>query len=318
MNYFPIFLDAKKLKVLVVGGGEIAGAKIELLLKSPATVTVVSPKISANIQALITAGKIKYINGYYQKSQLAHKQLVFVATENRALNAQINQDAFEHGVLANVVDNADLCHFITPAIIDRSPMVFAMISSGQSPVLLRYWREKLETIIPQSLGKLASFAGEKRQAVKDRFTNFANRRLFWETFFSKTGIEQGEDLESAFNTQLANSEDAANTQAELLVINTPDHPDCLSLGAVRNMQKADNILHDAEVDSVIIDLCRRDAPKAVTSEENIAATLLLLKQGKRVCYLNRKKTLQSEAFIAAAKQANSQVFSFSSAAELSE
>ncbi|WOH36110.1 NAD(P)-dependent oxidoreductase [Thalassotalea fonticola] len=310
MNYFPIFLDAKKLNVLVVGGGEIAGAKIELLLKSPATVTVVSPKISANIQALLTAGKIKYINDYYDKSMLAQKQLVFVATENRSLNEQINKEAFEHGVLANVVDNADLCHFITPAIIDRSPMVFAMISSGQSPVLLRYWREKLETIIPQSLGKLASFAGQKRQAVKDRFTNFTNRRVFWESFFSKTGIEQGEDLESAFNMQLENSEDVTSTQAELLVINTPDHPDLLTLGAVRNMQKADNILHDVEVDSVIIDLCRRDAPKAAFNEDNIAETLSLLKQGKRVCYLNTNQTSQSHEFIAAAKELNCQVFCF--------
>ncbi|WNC72638.1 siroheme synthase [Thalassotalea psychrophila] len=313
MNYFPIFLDAKKINVLVVGGGEIASAKIALLLKSPAKVTVVSPKVSANVQALIDGNKICYINDVYEKSQLADKQLVFVATENRSLNEQVNKDATEQGVLANVVDNADLCHFITPAIIDRSPMVFAMISSGQSPVLLRYWREKLETLIPQSLGKLASFAGQKRQVVKDHFTNFSNRRLFWESFFTKTGIEQGEDLEVAFNTQLANSKDVASNQAELLIIDTPRHPDLLTLGAVRNMQKADNILHDAEVDSVIIDLCRRDAPKAVTSEDNIAQAMSLLKQGKRVCYLNSVKTSQSHAFIAQAKQMNCHVFFFTSA-----
>ena len=316
MNYFPIFLDAKKTNVLVVGGGDIASAKIELLIKSPTSVTVVSPKVSANVQALIDADKINYIDGYYEKSQLANKQLVFVATENRVLNEQISKDALDNGVLANVVDNADLCHFITPAIIDRTPMVFAMTSSGQSPVLLRYWREKLETIIPQSLGKLASFAGEKRQAVKDHFTNFANRRLFWETFFSGTGIEQGENLEHTFNTQLADSEDVAMSQAELLIVDTPLHPDLLTLGAVRNMQKADNIVHDLDVGSVIIDLCRRDAPKTVLNEENMNKALTLLKQGKRVCYLNNVNSMLSQTLVNEAKQMNCQVFNFSSAAAI--
>ncbi|KGJ88073.1 NAD(P)-dependent oxidoreductase [Thalassotalea sp. ND16A] len=313
MNYFPIFLDAKMISVLVVGGGEIAGAKIDLLIKSPAKVTVVSPKVSANIQALIDDDKIAYIDGVYEKSQLAGKQLVFVATENRSLNEQVNLDARECGVLANVVDNADLCHFITPAIIDRSPMVFAMVSSGQSPVLLRYWREKLETMIPQSLGKLASFAGAKRQAVKDHFSNFANRRLFWESFFTHTGIEQGKDLESTFNAQLANSKDEAKNQGELLLIDAPAHPDLLTLGAVRNMQKADNILHDANVAANIIDLCRRDAPKAINNDSNIAETLALLQQGKRVCYLHLGDVAAAHPLLTAAEDKNYPIYRFNCA-----
>ncbi|OUS32067.1 hypothetical protein A9Q98_02000 [Thalassotalea sp. 42_200_T64] len=315
MNYFPIFLDAKMINVLVVGGGEIASAKIDLLMKSPAKVTVVSPKVSANIQALIDDNRIIYINGSYEISQLAGKQLVFVATENRRLNEQINLDARAQGVLANVVDNADLCHFITPAIIDRSPMVFAMVSSGQSPVLLRYWREKLETMIPQSLGQLASFAGAKRQAVKDHFSNFANRRLFWERFFTNTGIEQGVDLETTFNTQLASSMDKANNQAELLLINAPEHPDLLTLGAVRNMQKADNILHDANVAPNIIDLCRRDAPKAISNDNNIAQTLALLQQGKRVCYLHLGDVAADHPLLAAAEDKNYPLYRFNCASQ---
>ncbi len=312
MNYFPIFLDAKFINVLVVGGGEIATSKVELLLKSPAKVTLVSPKVSDSIQRLIDSNQISYINGEYQKSYLSGKQLVFVATANRSLNEQINQDATEQGVLANVVDNADLCHFITPAIIDRTPMIFAMSSSGQSPVLLRSWRAKLETMIPQSLGKLASFAGQKRQQVKDRFTTFSNRRQFWERFFNRTGIEQGDNLEQFFTEQLNMATDNTKLQAELLVVCTPKDPDLLSLGALRNMQKADSILVGVGVDANIVDLCRRDAPKADSNATTNNEAIDLLMQGARVCLLYNGDNPSDHPLLIAAKQLDCQVFQFNS------
>lgn len=287
MQYFPIFVDGKQLKVLVVGGGEVATRKVELMLKTPANVTVVSPKLSTSLSQLALDNKITYIEGVYNKSLLNDKQLVFVATENSKLNQQINEDAKHAKVLANVVDSPALCHFITPSIVDRLPMTFAMSSEGKSPVLLRYWRAKLEILIPQNLGEIASFAGSKRQQIKDKLNNVSKRRSFWESFFSSSKSEDTSKLSELFQTLIAKTDNFISP-AELYIINTPDHPDKLTMGTLRHMQKSDIAIYDTDIGQDIIELVRRDAERELRNHNNFDQFKHYLHDGLKVCYLTTK------------------------------
>ena len=120
MQYFPIFVDTKELHCLIVGAGEVAARKAELLLKTSATVTLVAPWACDTILRLAAEEKVILVTRDYQPNDLQAKRLVFVATNDSLLNAQIHQQAKALNILVNVVDNAPLCEFITPSIVDRS------------------------------------------------------------------------------------------------------------------------------------------------------------------------------------------------------
>jgi len=313
VQYFPIFVDGKQLDVLVVGGGEVATRKVELMLKTPAKVTVISPNLSSSLQVLHQQGKLNYVSGNYDKKWLTGKQLVFVATADRGLNRQISIDARAAGVLANVVDSPDLCHFITPSIVDRSPMVFAISSEGKSPVLVRYWREKLETILPQSMGIIAKFAGDKRQQIKHQLDSVTKRRNFWELFFSSSRSEQPQQLEGFYQELIAQSDNERAVSGELYVVEAPSQPDLLSLAALRHMQKADIAVYDGKVGVSIIELIRRDADRESVSANPAVQLKTLLQQGLRVCYLSSAPAASQNALWHQLKAANFSVDYFSSA-----
>ncbi|NRA82447.1 MAG: siroheme synthase [Gammaproteobacteria bacterium] len=316
MQYFPIFVDGQKLDVLVVGGGDVATRKVELMLKTPAKVTVVAPSLSKTITELKQQQKIQHIDGRYDKRLLVGKQLVFVATANRELNRQISIDARAAGVLANVVDDPELCHFITPSIVDRAPMIFAISSEGNSPVLVRYWREKLETILPQTMGKIATFAGNQRRQIKQQLDSITKRRNFWEKFFSSARSEQPDQLEPLYNELIAKVENNQLVTGELYVVEAPLQPDLLSLAALRHMQKADIAIYDDGINGAIIELVRRDADRESVTSEPLIQLDGLLKQGLRVCYLSSRPLNHQSELWQKIKHNNYPVSAFSSANDL--
>lgn len=285
MQYFPIFVDGQQLSVLIVGGGEVATRKAELILKCPAKVTVISPDITPSIKALADDNKLDYIKGYYDKSLLTGKQLVFVATENSTLNQQITEDAKAVNVLANVVDNPPLCRFITPSIVDRSPMVFAISSEGKSPVLVRYWRERLETLLSLNMGKIASFAGSKRQHIKHKLDSISKRRHFWEVFFSSSRAEDPQQITALYDQLIDEVDNEQPITGELYVVQTPATPDNLTLTALRHMQKADVAIYDKDISSQVLELVRRDAERELSRNDQPQQIQALLSQGLKVCYL---------------------------------
>ena len=293
MQYFPIFVDTQQLNVLVVGGGEVATRKIELLLKSNASVTVVSPDLSQEIQEFVNVGRVEHINEHYRESMLESRQLVFVATANNELNAQISAQAKARNIFANVVDSQALCHFITPSIIDRSPMVFAISSEGAAPVLVRYWRERLESIIPLALGKVASFSGSKRKVVKDSFSDGNQRRRFWERFFSSGDSDDVSKLSGLFGRLLNKEQQVEGVDGELYMIQTTSDAQMLSLAALRHMQQSDIALVDENIDGQIIELIRRDANiSEINQNDRLIQIERLLKDNQRVCILTNKPLAQ--------------------------
>jgi uroporphyrin-III C-methyltransferase/precorrin-2 dehydrogenase/sirohydrochlorin ferrochelatase len=266
MKYFPIFLDTTDLTCLVVGAGEVAARKIELLLKTSAHITVVAPWVCDTVQRFAKEDKIDLIVRPYIASDLNNKQIVFVATDNSTTNKQIHDQAREQKILVNVVDNTPLCQFITPSIVDRSPIIIAISSGGVAPVLLRYLRQKLESVIPQKVSLLGQFSERFRESVKKRFKSVTERRYFWEDVLDgdiAENVLQGNKqvAERKFLEKL-NAPDASKTIGEVYLVGAgPGDPDLLTFRALRLMQKADVVVYDRLVSPAILELVRRDAEK---------------------------------------------------------
>jgi uroporphyrin-III C-methyltransferase/precorrin-2 dehydrogenase/sirohydrochlorin ferrochelatase len=266
MKYFPIFLDTTDLTCLVVGAGEVAARKVELLLKTSAHITVVAPWVCGTVQRFAKEEKIQLIVRPYIESDMTDKQIVFVATDDSELNKQIHDQARMQKILVNVVDNTPLCQFITPSIVDRSPIIIAMSSGGVAPVLLRYLRQKLESVIPQKVSLLGLFSEKFRESVKKRFKSVTERRYFWEDVLDgdiAENVLQGNEqvAEQKFLEKL-NAPDASKTVGEVYLVGAgPGDPDLLTFRALRLMQKADVVVYDRLVSPEILELVRRDAEK---------------------------------------------------------
>lgn len=300
MEYFPVFLDLKNRLCLLVGGGDIATRKGRLLSKAGARLRVVAPQISTELRELVAQNNGELREREYQSSDLNDCVIAIAATDIESLNEQISVDAKARNLPVNVVDSPALCTYITPAIIDRSPLVIAISSGGESPVLARLIRAKLETLIPTSYGRLAQIASSWRDRVKARFDDGDSRRRFWEK------ILQGPAAELVLNGQEAAAEniianeivkdDQTITQGEVyLVGGGPGDPELLTLRALRLMQQADVVLYDRLVSDGVMELVRRDAERIYVGkrrsehameQENINQLLVdLAKQGKRVLRL---------------------------------
>lgn len=294
MQYLPIFMDINDKHVLVVGGGEVASRKVDLLLSAGAKVTVLSPRLNDTLQRYCDSAKITVIiDGYnddYLDDCADSYVMVWVTTDNIALNKQVWQDCCQRNLLVNVADQPELCEFITPSIIDRSPLQIAISSGGASPVLIRYLREKLEALLPETLGQLGRFAGEQRDRVKQQFNSVTERRRFWERFFSSKAVALATDkvqLQQEFERQLSTSN--SNIDGDIYLIQLPDATDLLRLRALRLMQQADVILYVNDGDQVIdsfVELCRRDAERyPILSADFATQAQTRQQQGERVCLL---------------------------------
>lgn len=300
MDFFPIFLNIRDRNCLVVGGGEIAARKVELLLKANALVTVISPTLGEVLEALLSQSQINYIRDIFHPKYLTNCALVISATNNRQVNQFVWEEANKANIPVNVVDDLSLCSFIMPAIVDRSPVVIAISSSGKSPVLVRMLRTRLESLLPSAYGKLAEYLGQFRDLVKQNFTSPEQRKLFWEKLLQSQFVEMvlsGRDQAAEKYLIKSIEKDPKNLpQGEVYLVGAgPGNPDLLTLRALQLMQQADVIVYDRLVSEKIMDLTRRDATRIYAgkernnhtlSQESINELLVrLAKEGKRVLRL---------------------------------
>ncbi|WP_313305475.1 siroheme synthase CysG [Stutzerimonas balearica] len=299
MDYLPLFHDLKGRLVLVVGGGEVALRKARLLADAGACLRVVAPSIDQSLVALVadSGGESRARN--YMADDLHGCVLVIAATDSEPTNAQVSADARTIGIPVNVVDAPELCSVIFPAIVDRSPLMIAVSSGGDAPVLARLMRARIETWIPAAYGQLAGLARRYRARVKARFANVQQRRIFWEEVFQGPIAEQALSGRQAQAEQLL-EEKLAGAREQLLgevylVGAGPGDPDLLTFRALRLMQQADVVLYDRLVAPAILELCRRDADRiyvgkqranhALPQEQINQQLVALAKQGKRVLRL---------------------------------
>ncbi len=301
MKYFPIFIDAEHINCLVVGAGEVAARKCELLLKTPAKVNVVAPYVSDTVRGYGNEGLLNISERKFVSSDLDGKQMVFVATDDEDINKQIHDEAFAKGILVNVVDNTPLCKFITPSIVDRSPIIIAMSSGGVAPVLLRYIRQKLETVLPTNIKLLGNFSEKFRKKVKQALNSVTDRRYFWEEVLDgdigENVLQGNKDIaESQLDVALDKYSAGEKPTGQVYLVGAgPGDPDLLTFRALRLMQKADVVVYDRLVSKDILELVRRDAEKiyvgkaksnhTIPQEEINELLARLAKEGNRVVRL---------------------------------
>ncbi|NOU22067.1 MAG: uroporphyrinogen-III C-methyltransferase [Methyloglobulus sp.] len=300
MDYFPIFFNLKGQDCLVVGAGDIAARKIELLLRAGAKITVIARDIGGAVAAMQASHSFTLQQTSFAPTDLRQFRLIVSATDDAETNALVAKTASEQGIPANVVDNPGLSSFIFPAIVDRSPIVIAVSSGGAAPVLARLLRAKIESVIPPAYGRLAGLAEKFRDKVKQHIKIPPQRRIFWENVFQGNIAEQvfsgnEQNAEQLLNQALNDCDGTVNTGEVYLIGAGPGAADLLTFRALRLLQQADVVVYDRLVSAEIIDLARRDAEKIYVGKQRQQHTLAqvsinqlladLAKAGKRVARL---------------------------------
>ncbi len=301
MLYYPVFMDLQGRRVLVVGGGEVAARKVELVRRAGAAVTVVAPWVADELAELRDDGAIEHVGRRFSAGDIEGAALVVAATSDRSLHHCISHWCQSRGVPVNVVDDTPLCSVITPAMVDRSPIQIAISSGGVAPVLARRLRAWLEAAVPAAHGRLAQLAADFRERVKARFATLDDRRRFWERVLEGPVADlvyAGRDSEASerLADEIARADDDAPGVGDVALVGAgPGDPDLLTFRALRLMQHADVVLYDRLVSAPVLELCRRDAEKVFVgkrrsqhhvTQANINAELVrLAREGQRVVRL---------------------------------
>jgi len=300
MEYFPLFFKLQNKNCLVVGAGEVATRKVELLMRSNAVITIIAKEIGSSIKKIKNYSQLIIKQKEFEEADIGQFHLIISATNNPKVNLLVANTATAHNIPVNVVDNPSLCSFIFPAIIDRSPIVAAVSSAGASPVLARLLRAKIESIIPPAYGQLAHLAEKFRTQVKHCFKVPAQRRIFWENVLQGRIAElvfsgKKQEAEKQLEQMILNAEISDHIGEVYLVGAGPGDPDLLTFRALRLMQQADVVVYDRLVSEDVLDLTRRDSEKIYVgkqrnnhsmAQDSINQLLAsLAKKGKRVVRL---------------------------------
>lgn len=264
MRTFPMFLQMAGRRVVIVGGGEQAAQKAWLMLKTEADVLLVTPAPGPELAALIADGRVRHGTALNPQT-FRDAALVFIATGCPAFDHAAHALAKAAGALVNVVDTPALCDAVTPSIVDRDPVVVAISTEGNAPVLARQIRSRIETLLEPGLGALALLAGRLRPEVAQRLPR-RQRRFFWDWVFNgppRQAMARGAgDAAAALIRDTLDAGGLGKVQGGLALVGAgPGAADLLTLRALRLLQEADVICHDRLVDPAVLDLARRDAER---------------------------------------------------------
>ncbi len=303
MDHLPVFLNVAGRHVIVAGNATVAARRVDLALKAGARVTVFAEDPCDDLRSRIDETGIAHQARMIERSDLKDCVLVYGACGDAERDARVHRLAKQAGVPVNIADAPGMCDFIMPSIVDRSPLVIAISSSGRAPILARILKARLETMVPAAYGALARFAGGFREQVMKRLKKPASRRHFWERAIegSVAGLVLAGDERRA-TAQLLSQLDAAAIDEDrpaagevYLVGAGPGDPDLLTFRALRLMQRADVVLYDRLIGDGILNLVRRDArriyvgklPRQHTMAQDELCRLLvrLAREGKRVLRL---------------------------------
>lgn len=264
MDHFPVFMAVAGRRIVLSGGGDAALAKLRLLLKTTAKITVVSETVAPEIETWAADGKLTLIRRALQPGDAMCAVLFYAANEDDDEDARVAALAHADGAKVNIVDNLADSQFITPAIVDRDPVVVAIGTEGAAPVLARAIKADLEEKLPVSLGTLARIGKTFRHAV-EVLPMGRKRRDFWKSFYFKSGpdalTQTGEaGVLSALERDLDNAVASAATTGHVDLVGAgPGDPDLLTLKARKALDKADVVIHDRLVTGEILELARREA-----------------------------------------------------------
>lgn len=235
MNQFPIFVNLRGRKVILIGTGGAADAKRRLYERAGAIIT---------------------------DDEQAQAALAVVALDNEGEAAAAAKRLKARGLLVNVVDRPALCDFTTPAIVDRDPVLIAIGTGGASAGLAKTLRQRLERLLPESLGSLADSLFAARDRIKEHWPDGANRRQAIDT-----ALDPGAPLDpfadrpgDAVDIWLNSAEQGAADQVIEIALASPD-PDDLTIRQARLLGQADLIFVQSDVPNAILNRARADAQR---------------------------------------------------------
>lgn len=268
MDYLPLFFDLRNKPCLIVGAGEVAARKLELLCRAGADVRIVAPAVGESVRTLIAQHKLEVAEREFTESDVTGAVLVIAATNDESVNQRVFDCCDAAGLLINSVDNPQISNVIFPGIIDRSPVLVAISTAGSSPTLARVVRGWIEARLPPGLGRLAEFIDARRDEIKERLGTIRERQRFWQRIINGPAGERAMRGDAAAAGRAFDSELSAQLSAEapaagcvLLVGAGPGDPELLTLKGLRAVQGADVILYDNLVNAEILEYARRDAEK---------------------------------------------------------
>ncbi len=263
---------------------------------------MLAPSVNESLQDQIDLGLINHLPGQYSDAVIADFWLIIAATDDAAFNHQIAADSEAAGRFCNVVDDNAASTFILPAIVDRSPVIVAIGTEGNAPVLAQQLKNRIEAWIPERTGELATQAGRWRQLVKKRFTSVRERRRFWQRFFTGPIAEhllagRHSAAEKAMRSELV-SEVPTSTESrgEAWIVGAgPGDPGLVTLRAQQLIGRADVVLYDRLISKPVLDFARKEAElipvgkragSQSMSQDDINQLLVkLVREGNRVCRL---------------------------------
>jgi uroporphyrin-III C-methyltransferase/precorrin-2 dehydrogenase/sirohydrochlorin ferrochelatase len=286
MRTFLAAVPLERARVVVVGDGEAALAKLRLFLNSPAELAWIAPggaPDAATIPRDTPAPAVRPA----EAGDFAGARLVFIAVDQEAEAARLAALARAAGAQVNVVDRPGLGDFQTPALVDRDELVVAIATGGGAPILARDLRAKLEAELPAALGPLAGLARELRDRVKASIPDFMARRRFWERAFRGAAVElvAAGRIDEAREEILRLIDEAAPEDGWIALIGTgPGDPELMTVKATRLLQDIDILIHDQSVGDAVLARARRDAGRvaldATAGDFHARALALMIDQAR--------------------------------------
>ena len=264
MRYLPIHVDTAHQRVLIVGGEAAAEAKLRTLIKTDAELFLVAPELGPEVARWVRAGKIVWAQREFNENDLNGVRLVYAATEDDTENARIAELSSARGLLVNAADQKDACAFITPALVDRSPVILSIGTEGTSPSLARALKSEFEQILPSTLGSFSRKINALRAKVKLSLPDLSIRQTFWADIFDGRDLRSQlrvtePELEARVNEKLVAGNASTKTGQVVLVGAGPGSPELLTLGARQALHAADVIVYDRLVSQDVLDFGRREA-----------------------------------------------------------
>ena len=268
MRYLPVFLDVQGKRALVLGSGEVAERKAEALRRAGAEVA-----FADRFDPALLDGCVLAIGADAPDEDL---EALSAAAKARSLPV-------------NVVDRPAMCSYITPAVVDRDPLIVAIGSAGEAPVLARLIRARIEAMLPPTLARLAAIAGSFSAELRERFPAPSVRRRVLERMLAGRAADlvlAGDEPSgiAAMRQEIA-SASAAPPGLVALVSAGPGAADLVTMRAHRLLGEADIVVHDATASRDVLDLARRDADFMALEGDELVLLTRLAREGKRVVRL---------------------------------
>lgn len=269
---FPAFLDMSGRHIVLVGGGSTAERKAVRLTSHGARLDVIATELSAGLAATVREHGLNHVSRDWQASDFEGVCLVVAASDDRETNRAIAQAATAAGCWVNAANQPDISTFLIPSLVDRSPLLVAISSSGTSPVLARLLTARIDAFLPHSYSELGKLAERYRLRIREEIGNWRQRRRFWERLLNgRLGelILQGrlENVDAALEQAIHEHDDDQVDGEVYLVGAGPGDPDLLSFRALRLMQQCDVVLYDRLVSEPIMALVNADAERVYVGKQ---------------------------------------------------